>query len=178
MFNDKYKKTVWHDWRTRSLYILIVVVFGFYVFRLLNLQVIHGEEYLAQAEENRTTNISIQTERGIIYDRNGIVLAKNAAAYNVVITPADLPADEGAIQEIYRQLSEVIDVPVSNGELTDEVVRTFSPCETNLGISQIVVIADTNAPYTPMQIKCDVDEQTAMLIESKSGEWSGVGIEI
>lgn len=178
MFNDKNKKTVWHDWRTRSLYILIVVVFGFYVFRLLNLQVIHGEEYLAQAEENRTTNISIQTERGIIYDRNGIVLAKNAAAYNVVITPADLPADEGAIQEIYRQLSEVIDVPVSNGELTDEVVRTFSPCETNLGISQIVVIADTNAPYTPMQIKCDVDEQTAMLIESKSGEWSGVGIEI
>jgi penicillin-binding protein 2 len=151
MINDRNKKT-WQGWRTRSLYILILVIFGFYVFRLLNLQIVNGEEYVAQAEENRTTNISIQTERGIIYDRNGIVLAKNAASYNVVITPADLPADEGATQEIYRQLSEVIDVPVSNGELTEEVVRTFSPCETTLGISEIVVIADTNAPYTPMQI--------------------------
>lgn len=175
MINDRNKKTTW---RTRSLYLLILVIFGFYIFRLLNLQIINGEEYVAQAEENRTTNISIQTERGVIYDRNGIVLAKNAASYNVVITPADLPVDEGATQEIYRQLSEVIDVPVSNGELTDEVVRTFSPCETNLGISQIVIIADTNAPYTPMQIKCDVDEQTAQLIESKSDEWPGVEVEI
>jgi len=175
MINDRNKKTTW---RTRSLYLLILVIFGFYIFRLLNLQIINGEEYVAQAEENRTTNISIQTERGVIYDRNGIVLAKNAASYNVVITPVDLPVDEGATQEIYRQLSEVIDVPVSNGELTDEVVRTFSPCETNLGISQIVIIADTNAPYTPMQIKCDVDEQTAQLIESKSDEWPGVEVEI
>ena len=177
---DNQKKTVHsiENWRIRVLYIIILVIFGFYGFRLLDIQIFNGEEYLAQAEENRISNISVQTERGIIYDRNGIVLAKNAASYNVTITPADLPTDEGATQEIYRQLSEVIDVPVTNGELTDDVVKTFSPCNTDLGITEIVEIADTNAPYTAMQIVCDIDEETAMLIESKSNEWSGVDIEI
>lgn len=168
----------WKNWRIKTLYILILLVFGFYGFRLFTLQIIDGEEYIAQADENRISNVSIQTERGIIYDRNGIVLAKNAAAYSVMITPADLPTDEGATQEIYRQLSEVIDIPVSNGELTDEVVRMFSPCNTDLGIAEIVEIADTNAPYTPMEIKCDVDKMTAMLIESQSDEWPGVTIEV
>lgn len=165
-------------WRFKSLYVLMAIIFAFYGFRLFSLQILDGADYTEQAEENRITNISIATERGIIYDRNGIVLAKNAAAYNVTITPADLPLDEGAMQQIYRELSEVIDIPVSNGELTDETVKTFSPCNTNLGIAEIVVIADTNAPYTPMQVKCDIDAETAMLIESKADEWPGVEIEI
>ena len=178
MNNKKNIFTTWKNWRIRTLYILILLIFGFYGFRLFSLQILNGEEYVAQADENRISNVSVQTERGIIYDRNGIVLAKNAAAYNIMITPADLPVDEGAIQEIYRQLSEVIDMPVSNGELTDEVVTTFSPCNTDLGISEVVEIADTNAPYTAMKIKCDVDKETAMLIESKSDEWPGVTIEV
>lgn len=165
-------------WRFKSLYVLMAIIFAFYGFRLFSLQILDGADYTEQAEENRITNISIATERGVIYDRNGIVLAKNAAAYNVTITPADLPLDEGAMQQIYRELSTIIDIPVSNGELTDETVKTFSPCNTDLGIAEIVVIADTNAPYTPMQVKCDIDEETAMLIESKADEWPGVEIEI
>jgi len=166
------------NWRIKVLYLMILLIFSFYGFRLFTLQVVDNEDYAAQADENRITNISIQAQRGVIYDRNGIVLAKNAAAYNITITPADLPTDEGATQEIYRQLSKVIDIPVSNGELTEEVVKTFSPCNTDLGIAQIVEIAGTNAPYTPVRIKCDVDRQTALLVESKGEEWPGVSVEI
>ncbi len=168
----------WNNWRIRILYIIILLIFGFYGFRLFNMQVIDYQDYKDQADENRITNISLQTERGIIYDRNGIVLAENAASYNIVITPADLPADKGATQEIYRELSKVIGIPVSTGELTDEVVTTFSPCNTDLGITQIVEIAVTNAPYTPMKIVCDVDKEIAMLVESKSDEWQGVTVEV
>ena len=168
----------WKNWRIRILYIIILLIFGFYGFRLFNMQIIEYQDYKDQADENRITNISLQTERGIIYDRNGIVLADNAAAYNIIITPADLPVDEGATQEIFRELSKAIDIPVSNGELTDEVVTTFSPCNTDLGITQIVEIAGTNAPYTPMKIVCDVDKEVAMLVESKSDEWQGVTVEI
>lgn len=166
------------NWRFRVIYLFLILIFLFFGFRLLDLQIINAQDFIDQAEENRRTNISLPTDRGIILDRNGIVLAKNAASYNVVITPADLPVDEGAMQEVFRQLSEVIDVPVSNGQLTEEVVRNFSPCNTDLGISEIVVIADTNAPYTPMQITCDIDEDIAMLIESKSDQWPGVSLEL
>jgi penicillin-binding protein 2 len=165
------------DWRLRAVYILIVVVFGFFGLRLFSLQIIEGKSYLAQAEENRTSIVSNQTNRGIIYDRNGFVLARNIASYNVVITPANLPTDIGASQQIYRELSVLIDIPVNNGAMTDERVKLFSPCQTDFGITEIVIIGDTNAPYTPIRIKCNVDEQTAMKISAKAADWPGVGIE-
>ncbi|TLN28598.1 hypothetical protein FDZ74_00285, partial [bacterium] len=145
---------------------------------MFSLQVINGAVYAAQAEENRTTKISVATSRGLIYDRNGYVLARNVPSYNVVITPANLPEDEGTVQNIYRQLSSLIGVPVSQGNTDEETVRNFSPCQNDLGITQIVYIGQTNAPYDPVQIKCNVDSQIAMVINEKSVDWPGIGITI
>jgi penicillin-binding protein 2 len=170
-------KSFFESWRYLVVYGLMALVFGFFLFRLFNLQIINGEEYTAQADENRTTNISVPTSRGLIYDRNGYVLARNVASYNVVITPANLPEDEGAIQNIYRQLSELIGIPVSQGDTDDETVRNFTACQNDLGITQIVYIGETNAPYDPVQVKCNVDTQTAMIISEKTSDWPGVGIE-
>ncbi len=165
-------------WRLYLLYALIVAVFGYYVFKLFTLQIIEGEAYLAKAEENRISEISVQTKRGNIYDRNGYVLARNVPSYNVTITPAYLPADEGAVQQIYRELSEIIGVPVSNGEITDETVRLFKPCNTEMGLTEIVYIAASLAPYDPVQVKCDVPEQIAMIVMEKAYDWLGTGVEI
>ena len=172
------------DWRIRILYILIAVVFGYYILRLFNLQILQSSVYVAQAEENRTTEISIPTDRGIIYDRKGVILARNVASYNVTIIPAFLPGDPteiplpGAVEEIYRELSPLIDIPVRNGVLNDETVKLFTPCQTDFGITEIVVIADTNAPYNPVRVACDIDQETAMIISESSADWPGVEIEI
>ncbi len=165
-------------WRLWVFYIVVAVVFGYYTFRLFNLQILEGREFLEQSDENRTRIVSVQTERGIIYDRNGFVLARNVPSYNVVITPAYLPADQGAVQEIYRQLSQLIDIPVNRGVTDETTVKTFKPCDNDLGISQIVYIGDTNAPYEPVRIKCNVDQKTAMIVKERAADWAGVGIEI
>jgi penicillin-binding protein 2 len=171
-------------WRIQVIYIIIAAIFAFYAFRLFNLQVIQHDYYLAQSEDNRTSEVNIQTERGIIMDRNGVVLARNTASYNVTITPADLPGDPteeplpGAVQEIYRELSPLIEIPVSNGIMNDETVKTFTPCYTDFGITEVVIIGDTNAPYTPVQIACDVSKEVAMQISEKTSDWPGVEIEI
>ena len=172
------------NWRIKFIYYLIVAIFGFYILRLFNLQILQNDAYLEQAEENRTTNISVQTERGIVFDRNGVILARNIGSYNVIITPAQLPGDPtefplpGAVEEIYRELSPLIDIPAKNGVLNDETVRTFTPCQTDFGITEIVIIGDTNAPYDPVRIACNVDQETAMIIREKSNDWPGVDIEI
>ncbi len=165
-------------WRYWVVYGLMAAVFGFFIFRLFTLQIIDGEVYAAQAEENRTTEVSMQTSRGLIYDRNGFVLARNVPSYNVVITPADLPDDAGAEQNIFRLLSNLVGVPVSQGTTDEEVVRNFSPCQNDLGITQIVYIGETNAPYDPVRIKCNVSSEIAQIIREKSVDWPGVGIEI
>ena len=178
-----YKKAI-EPWRIRVIYIGIAAIFSFYAFKLFSLQILQGDYYLAQAEDNRTEEINLQTERGIITDRNGVVLARNVASYNVTITPADLPGDPteeplpGAIQEIYRELSPLIDVPVSNGVLNDETVKTFTACNTDFGITEVVIIQDTNAPYSSVNVACDIDRETAMIIQEKAGDWPGVGIEV
>ena len=166
MNSIKDNKTKVERWRIQVIYILIAAIFAFYAFRLFSLQVVQHEYYLAQSEDNRTSEVNIQTERGIIMDRNGVVLARNAASYNVTITPADLPGDPteeplpGAVQEIYRELSPLIEIPVSNGIMNDETVKTFTPCYTDFGITEIVIIGDTNAPYTPVQIACDISKRS------------------
>lgn len=165
-------------WRIIAFYVVIATVLVFYAFRLFSLQVIQGDEYLQKAINNSTSRITVPSTRGMIYDRNGFILARNIASYNVVITPAYLPADSGEVQEIFRQLSELIDIPVSNGEINDESVRLFRPCETDLGIEQIVIIADSNWPYNPVQIKCNVDERTALIVEGHKSDWPGVGVEL
>ncbi len=172
------------NWRVKFIYYLIAAVIGFYVLRLFNLQILQNNAYLEQAEENRITNISIQTERGIVFDRNGVILARNIASYNVIIIPAQLPGDPtefplpGAVEEIYRELSPLIDIPVKNGVLNDETVRTFTPCQTDFGITEIVIIGDTNAPYDSVRLACNVDQETAMIVREMSNDWPGVDIEI
>ncbi len=165
-------------WRIISFYVVIALVLVYYVIRLFTLQVIQGGEYTQKALNNSTSRITLPSTRGIIYDRNGYILAKNVASYNVVITPAFLPLDTGAVQEIYRNLSELIDVPVSNGEINDETVRLFTPCLTDLGIEQIVLIGDSNWPYNPVRVKCNVDEKTALIIRGHRSDWPGVDVEV
>ena len=161
------------------VYIIILFVFGFFMLRLFSLQVVNGASYLGRAEDNRKQVINIPTQRGIIYDRNGFVLARNVASYNITITPANLPTDPGAIQEVYRQLSAMISVPVSKGNIEDDaVIKAFKPCNNDLGITQIVYIADTNAPYNPVEVKCNVDQALAMTIREKAADLPGVDVEI
>ncbi|GAB4529315.1 MAG: penicillin-binding protein 2 [Anaerolineales bacterium] len=163
-------------WRIRVFAIVVVLIFSVFTLRLYTLQVLNGADYVARAADNRTREINIQAPRGIITDRNGAVLARNTAAYNVVILPADLPDDEADIQRIYRELSAVIGVPVNLNELSSE--NPYVPCRSAHGIAQIALYGITASPYTPVKIKCDVDEITARVVMERSVDWPGVSIEI
>ena len=52
------------------------------------LQVIQHGYYKTRAEENRISLVPITPNRGLIIDRNGIVLARNYSAYTIEITPS------------------------------------------------------------------------------------------
>ena len=101
-------------WRLNLIYIVVGLTLTFFVIRLVNLQFFNVDLYRTRAEDNFTNEVSLPAPRGIIYDRNGFILARNIAAYNVVITPANLPVDDSDIQRIYRELSDLVDVPAGS----------------------------------------------------------------
>ena len=163
-------------WRVFVFYAILTVGFSVLVFQLFNLQVLQYETRLAQADENRTREISVPPLRGIIYDRNGSILARNAASYNVVITPANLPNDEADIQRVFRELSALIGVPVNKGTLDD--AKLVSACIPGPGIAQLVELQDSLAPYSPAKIQCTISEETARIVREKSMDWPGISVEI
>ena len=121
----------------------ILVAFAVLSLRLFYLQVIRYDELNAAAESNRTAIVPIVPNRGVIMDRNGVVLATNYSAYTLEITPSKVVAP---VEEVIEQLAGIIDiqprdkrrfkkqvdesksidsVPIRN-RLTDEEVARFA----------------------------------------------------
>jgi penicillin-binding protein 2 len=167
-------------WRLMTVYVVVFLAFSGLLFRLINLQVIEGAEWTGRAVDNYTNEVSVPAPRGIIYDRNGFILARNIASYNIVITPASLPVDESDYQRIYRELSAIIDVPVG-GPVTAESLeeaKLYAPCVEGPGIAQLVALQDTLAPYSPVKVTCNVSEEVARIVQERSVDWPGVGVEV
>ncbi len=163
-------------WRILSFAAALGLVFAIFLVRLFLLQVIQADKWLAKSAENSTEELNLSSLRGVIYDRNNVVLAQNVASFNVVVNASQLPDDDGAKQEVFRQLSELIGVPVSRNEISAE--NPYVPCFSDHGIVQIAEYAETSTPYSPVRIQCDIDQRVAMIIQEKAVDWPGIGIEI
>ncbi|HSW18788.1 MAG TPA: penicillin-binding protein 2 [Ramlibacter sp.] len=87
--------------------IAMLVCFMLLAARLVWLQVVRHEDLSEQAENNRTAVVPIVPNRGLILDRNGIVLATNYSAYTLEITPSRL---ELPLEAVIEQLAQVVDI--------------------------------------------------------------------
>lgn len=88
------------EFRLRAITVLVASLFLVLAARLWELQVVRGDQYKTQAVDNRLRMERIPAPRGIIYDRNGKPLVKNAPFYSVALIPelAGI-ADLGAIAD-------------------------------------------------------------------------------
>ncbi len=94
--------------RTRVFVVSVLVLVCFFLLfaRLVYLQIFRHDDLRSQAESNRTSIVPIVPNRGLIVDRNGIVLATNYSAYTLEITPSK----SGGVEETLDELSKVVDI--------------------------------------------------------------------
>ncbi|HEX2829909.1 MAG TPA: penicillin-binding protein 2 [Burkholderiales bacterium] len=78
----------------------VLVMFALLFARFFYLQVVMHEHYHTLAEANRISILPIVPNRGIIVDRNGVVLATNYSAYTLEITPSKVESLEATIDEL------------------------------------------------------------------------------
>ncbi len=99
--------------RLTGLKVLTGLLFVVFALRMWQLQIVEGQAYRTQAGMNLFKDIDVEAPRGLIYARNGELLARNAPSYQVSIVPAYLPDDEEEEMAVYRRLSELLDIPAS-----------------------------------------------------------------
>ncbi|MES2717988.1 MAG: penicillin-binding protein 2 [Pseudomonadota bacterium] len=88
-----------------SLFVLLC--FGLLGWRLVVLQVVRHEELALQAEANRIAVLPVVPNRGLIVDRNGVVLATNYSAYTLEITPSRV---QGELDTVIDGLAQVLHI--------------------------------------------------------------------
>ncbi|WP_058087600.1 penicillin-binding protein 2 [Aquabacterium parvum] len=84
----------------------VLFCFGLLAFRLVVLQVVRHDDLANRAEANRVAVVPIVPNRGLIVDRNGVVLANNYSAYTLEITPSKVDDVEATI----NALAEIVDI--------------------------------------------------------------------
>jgi len=78
----------------RYLGLLLIMIFGFFAYRLYDLQVAQGTALKARAEGNHLKILPLWPERGKIYDRRGTLLADNNSAFRLVLDASELNSGE------------------------------------------------------------------------------------
>src|ERR1043166_711761 len=86
--------------------VLVLIGFGLLAARFIFLQVVQHDHYASRAEDNRISIVPIPPNRGLILDRNGIVMARNYSGYTLEIFPRKVRSIERTIDE----LAELIEI--------------------------------------------------------------------
>src|SRR3954462_8275371 len=87
---------------------IALVLFAIIFFRLWYLQVLSGDKYLAEANDNRVRAVKVEAPRREIVDRNGTVLVDNRTALAVQGMPDRLPQRPRRHARETRRLAEVL----------------------------------------------------------------------
>ena len=99
-FKDTQRELYLFRLRLIAAILFVLLCFGLLIARYLNLQVVHHDKYATRAEQNRISLVPIAPNRGIVTDRNGVVLARNYSAYTLEITPSKVPDLEATINAL------------------------------------------------------------------------------
>lgn len=167
-------------WRTGTIYSLMAIAIIAFSGQLIRLQVIEYEDLTALAIENRQAQISSPAPRGVIYDRNGIILAHNIPSYDVIITPASLPDDDLRLTEIYQRIASITGVPISTppldaGNASNNRIGEDGPPP---GIKEVVFLQESIAPYESVVVAPNVSRQVALSLSEEIRNLPGVDIQI
>ncbi len=141
----------------RRLTVLLVVISGLLLIlavRLWQVQIVQGEYFLRQAEENRLRVTSIAAPRGLIKDRKGRPLTLNRPAFTVSLLPTELRYPERVIPEVARKLG----MPAS------EVYAKLG--------------AAKDRPFEPVRLRRDVPKEAIAALEEDRMDLPGVLVQV
>jgi penicillin-binding protein 2 len=179
-------------WRVALLGGIALALFAIVFFRLWYLQVLSGDQYLAEANNNRVRDERIQAPRGDIVDRNGDVIVTNRRAIVVDLSPADLPDVERSAAARWGQLAgqrearpkgskgppiKIPDIPTAALRHRFRRLARVLGDTTATKIQRQVIQSLAQVPYAPVRVETDVPRSVLNYIQERQELFGGVDVE-
>ncbi|MCO6450608.1 MAG: penicillin-binding protein 2 [Caldilineales bacterium] len=187
--------------RLAVLRIVTTIIFVILLGKLAQLQFVRGQNYQERATFNRVRIVRPAGERGVIYDRDGRMLARNKASFNVIMVPADLPDDPDYAKSqqkrhvVYEDVHELVETALSAYEDAQPVAEaeptaTPKPSPYVAGISQppeptllsveemdeLVLQREAGSAFQPIIVAANLPREVAMRIDEERYRLPGVGV--
>ncbi|MCB8890287.1 penicillin-binding protein 2 [Vreelandella malpeensis] len=143
--------------RVRSLLaiLFVLVLTGVLAGRLAYLQIVQHELYTTRSEKNRVRVEPLPPNRGLIFDRNGVLLAENRPTYNLTL-----------VRERVDDLDETLALLVDLLELPDEEIEAFN-----------VRSRQRQRPFQPALLMSDLSEDQIARLAVNRHRLPGVEVE-
>jgi penicillin-binding protein 2 len=131
-----------------------LALFGALVGRLHYLQVVDADDYALLADENRINHRLLPPERGRIFDRHHVAIARNVPTYRVRI----VPEQAGEMRRTLAALGRLIDLPAGR-------------------IEAVLAEARARRPFVPITVREDLVWEEVARIAVRAPELPGVGLD-
>lgn len=132
---DSYKEKRIYAMRISVVMLAVVAMLSLLGWRYFSLQILDHETYRTQSDRNRVQLQPIPPRRGLIYDRNGVLLAENVASYELTIVKEQV----GDLEETLATLRSIV-------ELNDDHIKKFKQ------------LIRRRRPYHPITLKAQLSE--------------------
>lgn len=140
--------------RATIAFLIVVAVLGFVVHNLYSLQIEQYEDYQTRSNGNRIKVLPVAPNRGLIYDRNGVLLAENKPVYSLELIPEQ-------IDDLDRTMAELTELM----SITDEEKESFF--NTLKGQRR----------FKPVALRTQLSEEDVALFSAQKHRFPGVSIE-
>jgi penicillin-binding protein 2 len=139
-------------WRSAFIYLVFLAATILLAARSFDLQIIQGRVFLGQAEGNRIRLQVDHAPRGVIFDRNGKLLAQNIPGFRLSVEPKSLPNEKR--RSVISKLAGILEV-------------TPSSIEDKL-----------KSKENEITLTSDLDPDKALIIEAESKNLPGINLEV
>lgn len=143
--------------RNRSLLaaVLVILMSGGLLARLFYLQVVQHEVFITRSDENRVRVEPLPPTRGLLLDRNGMLLAENRPTYNLTIVPERV----GDLDATLTLLVDILGLP-------DDQVAAFKERS-----------RQRQRPYQPALLMSELDEKQIAKLAVNRYRLPGIEVE-
>ena len=131
----------------------IVILMGLLVANMYNIQVNQFQDYKTRSNDNRIKVVPIAPNRGLIYDRNGVLLAENRPVFNLELTPEKIKDIDSTIEAL-QTILEITPEQVERFHRERKRTRRFKsvPLLTQLNENQVAVFSVNQYRFPGVEI--------------------------